>query len=122
MVGADPGDCIKKGSGYLKTSLDTMAAHYLLALVRRCFGSICCKLAALPLSLNASLPAPQERAPQMLRTRTGNIGLQWILTVAQARHRSRLGITTGELHAFVRDWPRSEEGRRLLEGLRCGLG
>ena len=58
----------------------------------------------------------------MLRNRAGGIGLQWIITVARPRYRSRLGITTEELHAFVRDWPRSEEGRRLLEGLRCGVG
>ena len=57
----------------------------------------------------------------MLRTRAGNIGLQWIVTVSDAKNRSRLAITTEELHTFVRDWPRSEEGRRLLEGLRCGL-
>ena len=57
----------------------------------------------------------------MLRNRAGAIGLQWTKTVAQPQYRSRLGITTEELHAFVRDWPRSGEGRRLLEGLRCGL-
>ena len=35
VVGADPGDCIAKGSGYLMAALETMAAHYMLALVRR---------------------------------------------------------------------------------------
>ncbi|KAI7840945.1 hypothetical protein COHA_005375 [Chlorella ohadii] len=34
------------------------------------------------------------------------------------RYRSHLGLNDQQYHAFVREWKDSEEGRRLLEGLR----
>ena len=48
--------------------------------------------------------------------------LSWIATVSQTRYRGRLGLSDRQYHAFVREWKDSEEGRRLLEGLRWAFG
>ena len=62
----------------------------------------------------------QERAPALLRNNTGELRLSWILTINHAHNLRRLGMTRGEFNSFVKQWPRSEQGRRLLEGLRWG--
>ena len=54
----------------------------------------------------------------MLFNRFGEVHLSWIVDVSQARYRSHLGLSDQQYHAFVREWKDSEEGRRLLEGLR----
>ncbi|KAI7846004.1 hypothetical protein COHA_000545 [Chlorella ohadii] len=61
-----------------------------------------------------------ERAPELLFNRCGEVHLSWIVTVSQAQYRGRLGLSDQQYHAFVREWKDSEEGRRLLEGLRAG--
>ena len=48
--------------------------------------------------------------------------MSWVVNANKPYNLSRLGMSRPEFNDFVRDWPRSEEGRRLLEGLRCGLG
>ena len=68
------------------------------------------------------LPLMQERAPDMLRNQYGELHLSWIVVVAQAKHRGRLGLSDQQYRAFMRQWPRSEQGRRLLEGLRWARG
>ncbi|KAI7846012.1 hypothetical protein COHA_000551 [Chlorella ohadii] len=78
---------------YLKTGLETMAAHYILV---------------------------QERAPHLLFNDDGELHLSWIISATQPRYLNAMGMTRAQLNAFVREWPRSEEGRRLLEGLRAG--
>ena len=56
--------------------------------------------------------------PQLLRGSSGGVSLSWIIHANQPHNLRRLGMTRPEFNAFVREWPASEEGRRLLEGLR----
>ena len=64
----------------------------------------------------------QEWAPQMLFNPLGEPHLSWIVIMSAAKQRCRLGLSDAQYHAFVREWPASEEGRRLLEGLRWATG
>ncbi len=82
---------------------------------------LCCHDGCFQL-LPSCLPCWQERAPGMLFNRCGEVHLSWIITVSQAQYRGRLGLSDQQYHDFVREWPRSEEGRRLLEGLRWAAG
>ncbi len=61
-------------------------------------------------------PALQERAPQLLRYKDGSVCVSWV-SGAKWDMLNYGGMTAAEFHTFVREWPRSEEGRRLLEGL-----
>ena len=54
----------------------------------------------------------------MLFNRHGEPHLGWIIEASQAKHRGRLGLNDQQYRAFMRQWPRSKQGRRLLEGLR----
>ena len=54
----------------------------------------------------------------MLFNQYGEPHLSWIVDVSLARYRGRLGLSDQQYRAFMRQWPRSEQGRRLLEGLR----
>jgi len=64
----------------------------------------------------------QEWAPQMLFNPLGEPHLSWIVIMSAAKQRCRLGLSDAQYHAFGREWPASEEGRRLLEGLRWARG
>ena len=52
----------------------------------------------------------------MLRTKDGEASLSWITDKESVKKHCK--ITGVQLNAHVRDWPRSEEGQRLLEQLR----
>ncbi|PRW50983.1 zinc finger ZZ-type and EF-hand domain-containing 1 [Chlorella sorokiniana] len=86
-------DVLSEGSNYLKTGLETMAAHYMLV---------------------------QERAPHRLYDKAGTLHLSWVINASRPDYLNAMGISREQRNAFVREWPRSEEGRRLLEGLRAG--
>ncbi len=58
----------------------------------------------------------QERAPHLLRDNGGSVSLCWVASAKQDLQRC-CGMSAAEYNTFVREWPRSEEGRRLLEGL-----
>ena len=64
----------------------------------------------------------QERAPALLRNDNGELHLSWIINANRPRNLRRLGMTRDEFNAFVKQWPASEQGRRLLEGLRWATG
>ena len=85
----------------------------------------------LPIGLNALVALPnfakscsghydwlQERAPALLRNNNGELHLSWIVNANKPYNLRRLGMTRDEFNALVRGWPASEQGRRLLEGLR----
>ncbi|PRW50952.1 hypothetical protein C2E21_5331 [Chlorella sorokiniana] len=84
---------LSEGSSYLKTGLETMAAHYMLV---------------------------QERAPHRLYDKAGTLHLSWVINAGRPYYLDAMCMTREQRNAFVREWPRSEEGRRLLEGLRAG--
>ncbi|PRW50977.1 FAD-linked oxidase [Chlorella sorokiniana] len=93
VVGVSTKECLTSGISYLKTGLETMAAHYVLV---------------------------QARAPHLLFSTAGEQQLRWVVDIMKPSYLAAMGMTRAEVHAFVREWPRSEEGRRLLEGLRAG--
>ena len=64
----------------------------------------------------------QERAPALLRNNTGELRLSWIVNVNKPHNLRRLGMTRGEFNAVMKQWPRTEQGQRLLEGLRWVTG
>ena len=58
----------------------------------------------------------QERAPAMLCAKDGGVSLSWISDKeAVLKH---CQVTAAELNAHVRSWPRSKQGKELLEELR----
>jgi len=54
--------------------------------------------------------------------RSGGMSLKWTKSANQPHYLTAMGMTRPEYNAFVREWPHSEEGRRLLEGLRWATG
>ncbi len=144
VVGVSVKECLAAGSTYLMVSLPTMAAYYMLVQVTGAMAlplaDVLCGLKLLrkqPVAvfvlvlsfacIGASLCLPtwghivvslQERAPHLLFKTDGQLHLSWIANANSAVNLSRLGMTRAQLNAFVHEWPRSEEGRRLLEGLR----
>ena len=99
-------------------SVATLASRRL-----ECFGcklNICCIVCIRgpPSTALHSLFAEQERAPALLRNNNDELHLSWIINANRPRNLRRLGMTRDEFNAFVKQWPRSEQGRRLLEGLR----
>ena len=59
--------------------------------------------------------------PHLLHSPGGGVKLNWIKDAIKPKYLEAFGMTRQEVHAFVGDWPQSEEGRRLLEGLRCAV-
>ncbi|PRW50766.1 transcription termination factor mitochondrial [Chlorella sorokiniana] len=93
VVGVSTEECLSRGIGYLKAGLDSIAARYVLV---------------------------QVRAPELLHSRSGEPSLSWIVNASQPHNLRRLGMSRAEFNAFVREWPVSLEGQRLLAGLRAG--
>ncbi len=60
----------------------------------------------------------QDRAPHLLFSKAGELHLSWITNADKPRYLNAMGMTRAQLNTFVREWKDSEEGRRLLEGLR----
>ncbi|PRW51094.1 mitochondrial transcription termination factor-like family-3 [Chlorella sorokiniana] len=93
VVGVSTQECLTSGIGYLNKRLDNISARYMLV---------------------------QERAPYLLLNRSGKTSLSWIKDANKPHSLRRLGMSRHEFNAFVRAWPASPEGRRLLAGLRAG--
>ncbi len=64
----------------------------------------------------------QDRAPHQLFNKAGELRLSWVSGAAEPRFLDAMGMTRPEYNTFVREWPHSEEGRRLLQGLRWAVG
>ena len=56
----------------------------------------------------------------MLRAKDGEASLSWIMSKEAVK--KRCGLTEVQLNAHVRSWPRSEEGKELLEEFRSVNG
>ncbi len=132
VVGVSAQQCLRSGISYLNRGLEGICARYMLvqvrspALMRNCVvfahrpdrrwadGSA----TALPPTSWRGRHCLQERAPRLLYSRRGEPRLSWISNASTLRYLDAMGMTRPEYHAFVREWPHSEEGRHLLEGLR----
>lgn len=128
VVGVPAEVCLGKGSSYLSRHLETICALYVLVQVRSvnfwfrsaCLGghSACRRCQSMPCLLP---PDPsQERAPQLLRNRGGGLHLSWIRSANKPENLALMGLTPDQLNTLVQEWPASNEGQRLLEGLSCG--
>ncbi|PRW50832.1 transcription termination factor mitochondrial [Chlorella sorokiniana] len=93
VVGVSTEACLSSGISYLNKRLVSIAARYMLV---------------------------QERAPYLLCSRSGELSFSWVKSANKPYNLARLGMSRDEFNAFVRAWPASPEGRRLLAGLRAG--
>ena len=131
VVGVGRLDVLASGSNCLVRGLETIAARYMLVQVGAGILAGCvdgnrshllCMLHLpnnQPTSADATACA-QERAPWMLFDASGGTSLGWANNAAHTLARHGFA-STAEARAFLRWWPKSEDGQRLVAVLRWAL-